>query len=290
MKILILGVTGMLGHQLANKLKGKFAVYGTIRGDQIPFNEGGLFEGITIVPHISAYDFTSVQVMLKKVNPDIVINCIGIIKQLEAAKDPVETITINALVPHQLAKFCINNNIRLFQMSTDCVFSGNKGNYTEEDISDAVDLYGKTKALGEVTGKGITTLRTSIIGHELREKKSLIEWILSQKGRTIEGYKRALYTGVTTNTLAYIIEKLIVEFPDFSGLWHVSSEAISKYDLVKLVNQIYHLQIDVKPNELFICDRRLNGQAFLDFTNIKIPDWKSMIEAMYLDAKNTYVN
>lgn len=290
MKAFILGVTGMLGHQLANKFKEKMEVYGSIRGAEIPYTDIKLFSGINIVPNISAHDFSSVKKAIEKIRPDVIINCIGVIKQLKSAKDPIETITINALFPHQLAKLCEDNNIRLFHISTDCVFKGDKGNYTEQDISDAIDLYGRTKALGEVTGKGITTLRSSIIGHELREKKSLIEWVLSQKGKQIEGYQKAFYTGVTTNTMASLILQLIFEFPDFSGLWHVSSDPISKYDLIQIVNKVYDLKLDIKPNATFSCDRRLLGQPFLKTTHLKIPDWQTMIEEMHVDAKKLYVS
>jgi dTDP-4-dehydrorhamnose reductase len=211
------------------------------------------------------------------------INCIGIVKQAEAAKDPVTSIEINALFPHRLARLCQERGIRLIHISTDCVFSGRKGDYSENDLSDAEDLYGRTKFLGEVSGKGCLTLRTSMIGREIETSNGLIEWFLSQEGKTIDGYTGAIFSGFTTNALAEIITNIIYKQSELHGVWHVASAPISKFDLLLLVKQIYGLNIKIEPNQSVVCDRSLNADRFRKTTGFVPPTWHDMIEQMYRD-------
>ena len=236
-----------------------------------------------IIGNIRADDLKSVHKAIDTTEPEVVINCIGIVKQLPAAQDPLQSIAINALFPHQLAQICRQKKIRLIHMSTDCVFSGRKGCYSEEDLSDAEDLYGKTKFLGEVDYPGCLTLRTSIIGRELDTTHGLIEWFLSQEGKTVSGYKKAIFSGLTTIALSEIIADIIVNHPQLSGIRQVASEPISKYDLLNLVNKIYGLKIRIDPDETIINNRSLNPEKFKKETNIKIPSWEYMIEEMYRD-------
>ncbi|MDE4907351.1 SDR family oxidoreductase [Methanogenium marinum] len=283
MKILVLGASGMLGHKLLQKLGSKYDVSGTVRGNEKAYQNHPILSNIQLIGNVEAKQFGSVIDASKMINPDVIINCIGIVKQLPAAQDPIQSITINALFPHQLANFCINNDIRLIHMSTDCVFSGSKGNYTENEPSDAEDLYGRTKFLGEVDYPGCLTLRTSIIGRELRTSHGLLEWFLDQSGNTVKGYKKAIFSGLTTNALAEIISIIISDFPEIHGVWHVASEPISKYDLLALINGKLELDVTMLPDETVISDRSLMGEKFRQYTNINIPSWSKMIEQIHDD-------
>jgi dTDP-4-dehydrorhamnose reductase len=276
--ILILGASGMLGHTLLKTFLEDplFTTYGTLRKSQ-SIVQTSLINQACIYRNIDANSFDNIERLIASLNPSIVINCIGIIKQLSAAKDPIASITINSLFPHQLAQLCSKYNAKLIQISTDCVFLGGKGNYTEQDNPDPVDLYGRTKLLGEVTSPNCLTIRTSIIGRELNSQNSLVEWFISQKGKTVKGFDRAIYTGFTTQALAQIIEKIILEQPNLEGLWHISSDPITKYQLLNMMNQVFNLGITIEKDESFICDRSLNSQKFRDFTGYTPPTWEEMI-------------
>jgi dTDP-4-dehydrorhamnose reductase len=282
-KILILGATGMLGHKLMQILSGKHTVTGTLRGEVSTLSENPVFTGLHLTGNTRADDLGTIEEVISHVAPDVVINCIGIVKQLPAAQDPLASIAINALFPHQMAKICRIRNIRLIHVSTDCVFSGNRGFYTEEDPSDAEDLYGKTKFLGEVGHPGCLTIRTSIIGRELESSHGLVEWFLSQQGKTVPGYKKAVFSGVTTNALAGILDEIISAYPDLDGLVQVASRPISKYDLLVLIKKIYGLKTGIRPDEAVVNNRSLNPAKFESETKIKIPSWEYMIEEMYRD-------
>jgi dTDP-4-dehydrorhamnose reductase len=281
MRVLILGGTGMLGHQLWQAWQEKFDIYISHRGGSEVLQTNSLLNSFNnieqVINYVAADNLESVIRALELANPNIVINCIGIIKQLLNAKDPIPSITVNALFPHQLAQLCQKYNAKLIQISTDCVFSGDKGNYTEQDNPDPVDLYGRTKLLGEVTSPNCLTIRTSIIGRELNSQNSLVEWFISQKGKTVKGFDRAIYTGFTTQALSQIIEKIILEQPNLKGLWHISSDPITKYQLLNVMNQAFNLGITIEKDESFICDRSLNSQKFRDFTGYTPPTWEKMI-------------
>ena len=283
MKIIILGATGMLGHKLMQILADKFLITGTMRGDSSDLSDHPIFSGMKIIGNILAEDLGSVQKAIETIEPNVVINCIGIVKQLPAAQDPLQSISLNALFPHQLAQICRQKKIRFIHMSTDCVFSGHKGNYSETDPSDAEDLYGKTKFLGEVDYPGCLTIRTSIIGRELETKHGLIEWFLSQEGKTVSGYKKAVFSGLTTLALSEIIAEILADHPHLSGVYQVATKPISKYDLLNLVKKTYDMKIKIEQDETIINNRSLNPEKFKKETNIKIPSWEYMIEEMYRD-------
>jgi len=282
-KILLLGATGMLGHKLMQVLSKKFHVSGTVRGDTRTYAATPVFSGITLLGNTRADEIATIQEAINIAAPDVVINCIGIVKQLPAAQNRLASISINALFPHQLAKICRNRNIRFIHVSTDCVFSGKRGCYTEDDLSDADDLYGKTKFLGEVDYPGCLTLRTSIIGRELESSHGLIEWFLSQEGKTVYGYKKAIFSGLTTNAFSGIIGRIISDCPELRGVVQVASIPISKFDLLTLVKKTYGMNIDIRPDEMVINNRSLNADKFRKETNIKIPSWEYMIDEMYRD-------
>lgn len=283
MRLLLLGATGMLGHKLLQKLSKQFSITGTVRNDVAKYRGHPALNPALLRGHVDANDISTVEEVIRECKPDVVINCIGIVKQLPAAHDPLSSIAINALFPHQLAHICHKRSIRLIHISTDCVFSGRKGNYREDDFADADDLYGRTKYLGEVDYEHALTLRTSIIGRELGTSHGLIEWFLSQEGRTVSGYTNAIFSGLTTNALSDVIAAVIINYPEMRGVWHVAAEPISKYELLKLVKAVYHLDIQIQPENSVVIDRSLNGSKLRENTNIIIPSWRTMIEQMYQD-------
>lgn len=277
-KVLIFGSSGMLGHTLFHELsKSPFLdVHGTIRGQGKSKN---------VLEKIDAYDFNSIKNAFEKIKPDIVINCIGLIKQLPESNDPEKAIYMNSLFPHRLAKVCKDFNSRMIHFSTDCVFSGKKGNYKEGDFSDADDLYGKTKFLGEVNYPNTITMRTSIIGHEINTKFGLVEWFLSQED-SVKGYKKAIFSGFPTIEIARIIDKYIIPNASLTGLYHVSAEPISKHDLLKLISDIYKKKVKIVSDSDIICDRSLDSSKFREETGYLPPSWDNLIKNMFLSYKD----
>ena len=282
-RILILGGAGMLGHKLCQLYRREFDAWCTVRS--MPHGPDGfeIWDKDRTIAGVDAVDFDSVARAIAEVQPAVVVNCIGIIKQLTAAKDPIASLSINSLFPHRLANLCRAAGARMIHISTDCVFSGRKGMYAEDDISDAEDLYGRTKYLGEVNYPGSLTIRTSIIGRELHSTSGLIDWFLSNRGGKVRGFRRAIYTGFTTQALAKIIADVIRNHFELSGVWQVSSEPIAKYDLLKLVNEIYRAGIEIEPDDAFYCDRSLNSARFRAAVNFQPPTWPEMITEMYHD-------
>jgi dTDP-4-dehydrorhamnose reductase len=283
MKVLILGGSGMLGHKLWQVFASRFDTYVTLHRDFNSYKQYKLFDKARSIDHVSAEGFDGVARAIAEFKPDVVVNCIGIVKQAESAKDPLASIEVNSLFPHRLARLCQGRRMRLIHISTDCVFSGRKGNYKESDLSDAEDIYGRTKALGEVSYKGCLTIRTSMIGRELEASNGLIEWFLSQEGKTVSGYKQAIFSGFTTNALADILAMVVARHPDLDEIWHVAAESISKFELLSLVKQVYGLNIRIEPDETVVCDRSLNADRFRQATGFVPPTWHDMIEQMYQD-------
>lgn len=283
-RILILGITGMLGHTLFARLsqRGDLDVYGTAR------SAGGLSTWFSAVllenarTGVSAEDFGSIAQTVADIRPDIVINAIGIIKQVPAAQDPLKAIAINALLPHRIALLCKAAGARLIHISTDCVFSGGKGRYTESDIADATDLYGRTKFLGEVVYPHCITLRTSIIGHELKGKHGLVEWFLAQEGK-VRGFSRVMYSGLPTVELARVIADYVIPNKGLNGLYQVSSNPISKYDLLRLIADRYRKTIIIEPDASPSLDRTLDSTLFRRSTGYTPPEWPELVDEMYQD-------
>jgi dTDP-4-dehydrorhamnose reductase len=283
MRILIFGGNGMLGHKLVQFLGRHAEVWATLRGN---FGEIEAFELIDKQRCIEEIDIENVASIRKAVitsQPDIVINAVGIVKQLTSSKDTIRTLTVNSIFPHHLNELAAEFGFRLFCISTDCVFDGIKGNYAESDLSNATDLYGKSKNLGEVVSENSVTLRTSIIGRELRTSHSLVEWFLANKGKSVKGFANAIYTGFPTIVLADIIRSLIFEHPKLSGLYHVSSDPINKYDLLKLLNKQYGANIEIERDEDFRIDRSLDSTKFRNLTGFIPASWEAMIEQMAND-------
>lgn len=279
MRILILGGTGMLGHRLWLNLSQAHETWVTVRGDPSQFPDIPEFPRKYIRPGIDALIVDQVRDAIASVQPDLVINCIGLIKQMPLVNDPFYSISLNALFPHQVALICRTGGIRMIHISTDCVFSGKKGYYVESDPSDAEDFYGRTKFLGEVVYPHTITLRTSIIGRELKTRFGLIEWFLAQKN-TIRGYKKAVYTGFTTDELSHIILSHVIPRTDLSGVYHVSSDPISKYDLLTLVKDSFGRNLTILPDEDFVSDRSLDSLRFRQLTGYKPPAWPVMVDEL----------
>ncbi len=283
MRILILGGGGMLGHKLVQALRGEFDTWATLRGAPPAYEPYGIFDRAKVVAGVDVLNFDTVIDAFARVRPTAVINCVGIIKQLPTAHDPVLSLTVNSLLSHRLHRLSVASGARLIHFSTDCVFSGRKGGYTEDDPSDALDLYGRSKFLGETSGPGALTIRSSIIGRELSTASGLVEWFLSQRGRRVEGYTRAIYTGFTTGQMARIVRSILVEHPELQGTLQVSSEPINKYDLLVLLRQAYGMDVEIVPGDRVQIDRSLDSTRFRTLTGLVPPSWPTMIEQMVAD-------
>lgn len=281
MRALVLGGNGMLGHQLCRVLSRRLETWTTFREGPDRFEPYDFIPGERALGGVHAEDLASLRGALEQVRPDVVVNCIGIVKQRDEAKQAIPSIQVNALFPHQLADLCQEHGLRLVQISTDCVFSGLRGRYTEADIPDPVDLYGRTKLLGELHRSNCLTLRTSIIGWQLNTFSSLLSWFALQRGQRIKGYQQAIYSGFSTRVLAGLISDLIETRPDLSGLYQVASQPISKFDLlVNLRDKLGWGDIQIEPDDNFYCDRSLVGTRFSTATGWKAPSWDEMLSEL----------
>lgn len=287
MRVLVLGASGMLGSSVFRLFSSdrSYVAWGTIRNTvtRNHFVENmheRLLSGVDVLDHDALVR------TLEYVRPDVVVNCVGIIKQLADAQDPLTILPINSLLPHKLAKLCSLLGARLIHISTDCVFSGRKGFYSEADLSDAEDLYGKSKFIGEVHKQGNTvTLRTSIIGHELQSNVALVDWFLSQK-HSVKGFSRAIFSGVPTIELASVIKDYVVNNASLQGLYHVAAAPISKLDLLKLISVQYGKNIDIVSDDEVVVNRSLNAERFHLATGYSAPDWPDLIKRMYDSGQN----
>ena len=280
MRVLILGITGMLGHAVWLNLRQSHETFGTIRGKLKKLRSQCSFfdkDDRKIIDGVDVLQDDDLKKALDLAEPGVIVNCVGVVKQLPKAQSPIPSISLNALFPHRLAKICAERTIRILHISTDCVFSGNKGNYSETDTPDANDLYGRTKLLGEVTGNNCLTIRTSTAGRQLSGSHSLFEWFLSQKG-AVKGYRNAIFSGLTTHALANIIRTLIEGHPPLNGLYHVSSEPINKYDLLNRLKKALQLDVAIIPDGSVVVDRSLDSTRFKELTHIYIPSWDGMIK------------
>jgi dTDP-4-dehydrorhamnose reductase len=282
-RILILGGAGMLGHKAYQVLSGDHEVFVTFRNYNDRLAGTGIFEKGHVIQRVAALDLESVRNAITLSQPDVVLNCIGVIKQLEEAKNPQIAIQINALFPHLLAEQCRDMGIRFIHISTDCVFSGERGMYKESDESDAHDLYGRTKFLGEVAAEHSLTLRLSIIGHELFSSRSLIDWFLSNTDGTVKGFRNALYTGFPTCVFCRELSRVISHYPRLSGLYQVAATPISKHDLLHIVQEVYDVPINIVPDDDFRCDRSLDGEKYASKTGFRPQLWREMIVEMHRD-------
>ncbi len=278
--VLVLGANGMLGSTIIRFFTQSkyFNVTGAVRSQaSVKFLPNSIKK--SIVTDINAEDMPSIKNLILKLQPDVVINCIGIVKQKSEVNDPLLALPINSLFPHQLARCCHNLGVRLIHFSTDCLFSGRKGMYKETDDADALDMYGISKRLGEVDYENSITIRTSIIGHEINGNSSLISWFLSQEGR-VEGYKNAIFSGLPTIEISKVIKDYVIPNPELRGVYHVSSDPINKYDLLSLVARTYAKDIELDENKDFVINRSLDSSRFRGLTGYNPPPWPELISSM----------
>ena len=282
MKILVLGITGMLGSAVfkAFSQDSQYDVWGTLRSSAA-LNRFPASDSERILTGVDVLDQDSLVSVLTKVRPDVVVNCVGLIKQLADANDPLTALPTNALLPHRLARLCSLAGARLIHISTDCVFSGRIGGYLESDLSDAEDLYGKSKYIGELHDlPNAITLRTSIIGHELNSSHSLVDWFLSQEG-SVRGFSKAIFSGLPTAELARVMKDFVLPHPELNGLYHVAAEPIAKLDLLTLIASQYGKSIEIRPDSALVIDRSLNSERFTQATGYTAPTWPRLIELMH---------
>lgn len=276
--VLILGASGMLGSTALRFFAaspGYRAVGALRRVDALANLPAELHDAIR-----PGLDLDQLEPLFADVRPDVVVNCVGMVKQLRETEDPLATIPINALLPHRLAALCRASRARLIHVSTDCVFSGTRGSYGEDDVADARDLYGRSKLLGEVDAENAVTLRTSIIGHELGAPHGLLGWFLSQRGR-VKGYRRAVFSGLPTVELARVMRDFVIPRPELKGVFHVSAEPINKYDLLALIASTYGFACEIVPDDEVVIDRSLDSAKFRRATGYVAPAWPQLIEAMH---------
>jgi dTDP-4-dehydrorhamnose reductase len=286
-RVLILGGLGMLGHELARTLAGHVEVCAAIRRPTAAWP--------ATLPRVMVTGSTDLLApdaalrLLDAVKPDVVVNCVGVIKQKSMTE--ADALAINAELPRMLARSCAARGARFIHFSTDCVFSGGPTplrprGYSEQHTPDPVDLYGHSKLRGEVGGRSCLTMRTSFIGREIEGHVSLAEWLFAQAGKSIRGYRGALYSGFSTTTMAMLVKELIQHQPDLSGIWHVGGEAISKFDLLQMLIQRGQLDIALQPDTEFQCDRRLDSTRFRQATGWVAPGWAEMVDQVLAQPRH----
>lgn len=283
-KVMVLGAAGMLGHKLYQVLGDDFDVTGTIRGDYAEIGHYGIFDEAKIIGSVDALKIATVAAAVSKVKPDVVVNAVGIVKSREQSAGRKLNIAVNALFPHRLYELCRERGARLIHLSTDCVFSGDKGNYREDDASDARDDYGRTKYLGEIGGAGALTLRTSFIGRELHGVSGLAEWFLANRGGRINGFTNATFSGFPSLYLAGIIGDIISRQPGLTGIYHVASQPLSKYELLVKIRNAMGLDIRIDEFGDFRCDRSLDAARFNEKTGFQPPSWDKMVTGFVADT------
>jgi dTDP-4-dehydrorhamnose reductase len=280
-RILVIGASGMLGNavlRLFSQSHG-YEAFGSVRS---PAARRLLTEDVkaNVINGVDVENADSLIRLFDIVRPNVVINCVGLVKQLAEADDPLVAIPLNALLPHRLARLCAVAGARFVHMSTDCVFSGAQGMYIESDVADAKDLYGRSKLLGEVDYPHAITLRTSIIGHELRGARSLVDWFLTQEG-SVRGFKRAIFSGLPTVEVARVIRDYVIPHPELHGLYHLSAAPINKFDLLTLVAGTYGKTIDINADEQLVIDRSLNSDRFRQASGFEPKSWPELINSMH---------
>ena len=288
MRILILGATGMLGYSLFSNLReyDGFEVFGTVRNIK---GKEAFFEHAlsSLVCDVDVTETAQIERVIASTKPDVVINCIGLIKQHSISKQYLSAIEINSLLPHRLASLCGQYSAKLIHFSTDCVFSGKEGLYNEESVPDAIDLYGKSKCLGEVDYAPHLTLRTSIIGHELSSSVSLVDWFLSQSYE-VKGFSKAIFSGMPTCYIAKLLAEHMLKMPALSGLYHLSVAPIDKYTLLKLISETYSKGININEFSDFEIDRSLRSERLVNKLGLIVPSWIELIGYMHRDYVKRY--
>lgn len=284
MKVLVIGGDGMLGHELLAGLSASHEVAVTLRRDLGAYAHLGLFSAANAFAGVDVRQPDRVLEAVADFGPEVIVNAAGIVKQRADAGRAIPSIEVNSLFPHRLAVMARAAGARLVHISTDCVFSGDRGGYQETDVPDPVDLYGRSKLLGEVDEEGCITLRTSMIGLELANRLSLVEWALAQPG-PISGYRNVLYSGLTTMELTRVIDELLVHHAGLHGIWHVTSEAISKFDLLDGLFARLGRRGDVRPEDGVVSNRTMSGEAFAKATGYRVMGWEAMLDELAMRVR-----
>lgn len=283
--VVVLGASGMLGHRIVHHLAPRRPVVAVMRSGARPSQLAAVLTGAQ-VRHVDTLDESTIARLLDEVAPSAVINAAGVIKQRPAAADVLTMIETNSMLPHRLARACAARGVRLIHVSSDCVFSGHRGNYREDDLTDAIDAYGRSKALGEPVEDGSLSLRTSIIGPEIGTAFGLLEWIRSRAGQPADGYRKVIFPGLPTIRLARVIDTVLDRHPALSGLYHVATTPISKYDLLHLINDRYRFGIKIRPVDEPVSDRSLDGSRFVAATGITMETWPELVDEMARDEES----
>lgn len=282
MRIVIFGAGGMLGHQLVRRWQDKYEVYAVLHGNPDKGQGAGLFRPDRSICGIDVRSIDAVAACLDRVQPDAIVNAAGIVKQAALSSDCVYSLDVNAIFPQRLATLGATIGARVIHFSTDCVYSGTRGYYSEDIVADPEDLYGRSKWLGELNQPHCVTFRTSIVGRQLSQKLGLLEWFLSQRG-TVKGFTRAIYSGFTTIEMTRIVEDVLTKHPQATGIWHVSSDPISKYDLLMLFKHHFRLDTKIVPDDTFVCDRSLDSSRFRSKFQYTPPTWQAMVSELAED-------
>jgi dTDP-4-dehydrorhamnose reductase len=279
--VLVLGASGMLGNAMLRSFSESpaYSVIGSVRSASVLSQLPKALHD-RLICGVSVDNLDGLLELFNRVRPDVVVNCVGVVKQLAEADDPLAALPINSLLPHRLLRACKMMDARLIHISTDCVFAGTKGLYREEDVADARDLYGLSKLLGEVDDPHAVTLRTSLIGHELNSAHGLLNWFLSQKGR-VKGFTRAIFSGLPTVELARVLRDVVIPHPELRGVLHVAADPISKHDLLTLIARVYQVSIDIEPDGALVIDRSLDATRFRELTGYVAPSWPELVRAMH---------
>jgi len=278
MRILVLGGDGMLGHELFLQLRDRHDARVTLRQPLAAYSGKGLFDAGNAFAGVDVRAAGRVEAVLAEFRPEAVVNAVGIVPQRPESKQAIVSIEVNALMPHRLAVAC-RGTARLVHLSTDCVFSGDKGNYSETDRPDPTDLYGRSKLLGEVTDEGALTVRTSMIGRGLYRKTSLVDWLLAQQGR-VQGYRNAIFSGLSTFEIARVIGMLLEKHPQASGLYHLSAAPISKLELLAKLRERLALKLEIVPADEPRIDRSLDSTRFRRVFGYAPPSWDAMLDEL----------
>jgi dTDP-4-dehydrorhamnose reductase len=281
MRVVILGVSGLIGHQLFRVLSEGFETYGILHKKKGFYGNIPLLSGKNVIDNIDVNDFKSLKEVLTEINPGLILNCIGITLRKNEINNLADAIRTNALFPHLLAQWAGNNGKRVIHFSTDCVFNGKTGNYNEDSLTTAENTYGRTKALGEIRYENSLTIRSSFIGQELFGRTELLEWFLAQKGKQIKGFRNTFYSGVSTIFMAMTMKDIISHYPGLSGLYNLAPEKpISKYDLLCLARDAYKIDVDIVPEDQHVHFPTLDASKLRKAINLNVPSWKIMMEEL----------
>lgn len=291
MRVLIFGATGMIGHRVWLSAREKWGseVFGVVRRSFAEQGCGGLFDQ-NILRITNATDWGEAEKILSTIKPNVIVNALGVTVRKIEITDMETALTVNSFFPRRLLKWAQQNNSRVIHFSTDCVFDGVQGNYLEVSQPSAKDNYGKTKFLGEIEGSNALTLRFSCIGRELDSHTELLDWFLGQRGKTIKGYSRAMYSGVTTSVIAQEVCRVISDFPKLEGLFQLSSSPISKYDLLCLAKEYFKMDVEIEKFDNYVSDKTLICDKYKKATGFKVATWNEMMKEISSDQRIAYKN